>query len=239
MLINMRNGLMAGRGWKNPYVTDGLVAMWDGEWNAGREKHSSTVGMKNLAGDDEIVLPDDLSKWEMKDKSMHLKWGYDQSASTSFTIPRMTWLDSSQWTVEIVACRIRGYSDTIGGIGIQMNKVFELRYGQLNLGTVYMYDTSGNRSSSDMSVSNTTLPHTLSFRYNGTMANVFCDALSKVSKTISMKPFSTSSIRVGNIYSYVEGEIYSIRIYSRALAQDEISHNYLIDDARFKLPDAT
>ena len=21
--------------WTNPYVTDGLVAMWDGEWNAG------------------------------------------------------------------------------------------------------------------------------------------------------------------------------------------------------------
>ena len=27
-----------GRGaakWINPYITDGLIAMWDGEWNAG------------------------------------------------------------------------------------------------------------------------------------------------------------------------------------------------------------
>lgn len=29
-----RNGIAAAkRGWVNPYVTDGLVAMWDGEWN--------------------------------------------------------------------------------------------------------------------------------------------------------------------------------------------------------------
>ena len=24
-----------GRPWTNPYVTDGLVAMWDAEWNVG------------------------------------------------------------------------------------------------------------------------------------------------------------------------------------------------------------
>ena len=26
--------------WQNPYITDGLVAMWDGEWNAGGGIHS-------------------------------------------------------------------------------------------------------------------------------------------------------------------------------------------------------
>lgn len=31
---------MAGKRWKNPYVTDGLVAMWDGEWNAGGGIHN-------------------------------------------------------------------------------------------------------------------------------------------------------------------------------------------------------
>lgn len=25
--------------WENPYITDGLVALWDGEWNAGFGKH--------------------------------------------------------------------------------------------------------------------------------------------------------------------------------------------------------
>lgn len=31
MSIYMRNAMLAGGGWKNPYVTDGLIAMWDGE----------------------------------------------------------------------------------------------------------------------------------------------------------------------------------------------------------------
>ena len=36
MLVAARTGAWAkAGGWVNPYVTDGLVAMWDGEWNAG------------------------------------------------------------------------------------------------------------------------------------------------------------------------------------------------------------
>ena len=44
MLIGMRNAMLAGSGgWKNPYVTDGLIAMWDGEWNAGPGKHDANA----------------------------------------------------------------------------------------------------------------------------------------------------------------------------------------------------
>ena len=32
-----------GGGWVNPYVTDGLVAMWDGEWNAGGGVHDASA----------------------------------------------------------------------------------------------------------------------------------------------------------------------------------------------------
>lgn len=36
MLIGARTGVWSGGAkWTNPYITDGLVAMWDGEWNAG------------------------------------------------------------------------------------------------------------------------------------------------------------------------------------------------------------
>lgn len=37
--MNRRRILAAMGGWHNPYVTDGLVAMWDGEWNAGGGVH--------------------------------------------------------------------------------------------------------------------------------------------------------------------------------------------------------
>lgn len=29
--------------WTNPYITDGLVAMWDGEWNVGGGAHTETM----------------------------------------------------------------------------------------------------------------------------------------------------------------------------------------------------
>ena len=36
MLIADRNGMVVDSGgWRNPYVTDGLIAMWDGEWPGG------------------------------------------------------------------------------------------------------------------------------------------------------------------------------------------------------------
>ena len=36
MMLGARTGAWAkSGGWVNPYVTDGLIAMWDGEWNGG------------------------------------------------------------------------------------------------------------------------------------------------------------------------------------------------------------
>ena len=43
--------------WKNPYVTDGLVAMWDGQWNAGGGIHSPYATIwKDLVGSHDLNL---------------------------------------------------------------------------------------------------------------------------------------------------------------------------------------
>ena len=40
-----------GSSWSNPYVTDGLIAMWDGEWNAGGGVHDAAAATwKDLSG---------------------------------------------------------------------------------------------------------------------------------------------------------------------------------------------
>lgn len=47
MQIAARQSFLTGRAgptpWVNPYITDGLVAMWDGEWNAGGGVHDSAA----------------------------------------------------------------------------------------------------------------------------------------------------------------------------------------------------
>lgn len=43
--------------WTNPYVTDGLVAMWDGEWNAGGGVHdASATVIKDLVGNNDLAI---------------------------------------------------------------------------------------------------------------------------------------------------------------------------------------
>ena len=57
MLIAARNAVLHG-GWKNPYVTDGLIAMWDGIDNVGQGIHDPNAAIwKDLVGGLTYVLP--------------------------------------------------------------------------------------------------------------------------------------------------------------------------------------
>ena len=45
------------KGWTNPYVTDGLVAMWDGEWNVAGGVHDATAtSWKDLVGSNDARI---------------------------------------------------------------------------------------------------------------------------------------------------------------------------------------
>ena len=66
MLINLRNALMAGKKWKNPYIIEGptyrVSAMWDGEWNAGGGVHNPNATVwKDLVGVSDWVLGSGMS----------------------------------------------------------------------------------------------------------------------------------------------------------------------------------
>lgn len=43
MMIASRNGMVAGKAWTNPYVTDGLIGLWDGEWNVAGGRHDGSA----------------------------------------------------------------------------------------------------------------------------------------------------------------------------------------------------
>ena len=51
MMLGARTGAWAkSGGWTNPYVTDGLVAMWDGEWNVAGGVHENGTKWVDLVG---------------------------------------------------------------------------------------------------------------------------------------------------------------------------------------------
>ena len=58
-----------GGGWQNPYIADGLIAMWDGEWNAGPGHSDPTTGqIVDLCGGEPFVV--DASKGSLTGHSL-------------------------------------------------------------------------------------------------------------------------------------------------------------------------
>ena len=53
-MIGARNAMLSGGGgWTNPYVTDGLLRMWDGEWNVGGGVHDeNAIGWLDLVNNE-------------------------------------------------------------------------------------------------------------------------------------------------------------------------------------------
>lgn len=65
MLIADRNGMVVGSGgWQNPYVTDGLIGLWDGEWNvAGGQHDDSATTWVDISGNNRDAVLSGTYSW--------------------------------------------------------------------------------------------------------------------------------------------------------------------------------
>ena len=221
--------------WTNPYVTDGLVAMWDGEWNAGGGVHDpNATAWKDLVGSRDATLAGDIS------------WGAnyihrDATSATSITLPDIEIkpgfaIDYCMALANNGDANLRDFATTSG---LRMEIV------RLTNGSIQRY----YRNSKDAYVSRTsTTPFGLSADaqriligfdslggygvFNG--GSVWYD---QTENTI-LKDYGTSqSLVVGKFGTLYENANYHrICIYSRALTAAEIAANYAVDKARFNLP---
>ena len=80
MMIASRNGMVVSGGggaWTNPYVTDGLIGLWDGEWNVagGRHDGSATTWVDISGNNRDAVLSGTYSwgsnYWHVESVSGH------------------------------------------------------------------------------------------------------------------------------------------------------------------------
>lgn len=200
--------------WTNPYVTDGLVAMWDGEWNIGGGMH-----------DDNAPTWIDISGN-----------GYDLSIADSgveigdnyIIVPAGTILDSGKLeSVSHVEAVIECIKTTPFFIGViihtgNYSSCMSLRYKWLGFGrsTCSQIGTDSRLQLASYSLCqgyvfrNGTLQATSSYTYN------FNDTLG-----FGIGATEAVSIRVMNI-----------RFYSRVLTEDEMLWNYSVDRERFNIP---
>ena len=221
------------------YVSNGLVCMYDGEYNSKYEKSSKTTTWYDLSrNNNEGILKNfnfnENSGWTGKSLVFD---GQDDWVAMKF-------LSYDNMTIEIVTKLLtenKGsdlyFVDNYerGGIGIDRDSNGYMQ-GRVNVDGSYIKVKSNN-------IFKVNQKYSMTIRYDGVNA-LFRENSDKylINKVGKIKPPSYSTIfalganTIGNDYEESLNnnfEVYSVRIYNRALADDEIQQNYNSDKRRF------
>lgn len=229
MLINRRNGLMAGGGWKNPYITDGLVAMWDGEWNAGPGKHDANatvwVDLAGQFGDMEFGASNATPIWHDK------AW---EGAGVRYH----GWIRSSQLTTPLEeTTREVCFDDSSASLTSSYRHFTNA--DPYSPAAFFMFFAPPSSYYSSYTNGATTI------RRSSAMPCPFRGTMYSAQRASNVNyPFINNRWAIGtNIdgsYPALKGVLFHcVRLYSRILTADEIAANYAVDKARFNLPDAS
>ena len=218
----------------NPYVTDSLIAMWDGENNAGWGLHdASATTWIDLSGRGNNAV---LSQWATWTDNAIVCDGTHYAALVS---PDGI---ASVLHCEIVYERIQttyGYlcywADTkMGSSGNPLKCQLSFKNSVLMIGKG---QEAVDGAWKDTYFPNVPLSGTLSanFRYgrmwiNG--AEISSSSGFEAWGSVTLGEIGGRAARTGNVY---KGKILCIRLYSRPLTESEITSNYIVDQTRFGL----
>lgn len=242
-MVAARNGIMAAKGsWVNPYVTDGLVAMWDGEWNAGGGVHDANATVwKDLIGNRDWTLGTSTS-YEWTANSFDAK---DQFAATQ------DFIDGSLVNTVEVCAKIKTPSTwktanlafiIIGRVSASASSTRPY-YGLLYRNTAANLALMGGFSYFDGSANEFAgVPASFSFpNYDATAGVIgYFDGVSRDASGVNTLDYNAATrgtvARIGGTAQQpMPIEVYNIRLYSRSITSVEIAANYAVDKARFNL----
>lgn len=238
--------------WTNPYVTDGLVAMWDGEWNAGGGVHDASATVwKDLSGngyDGELVsaqlgtgyawesnafvryATNSNGMWTPIDISDRML-AAARSATFSVQIVTGAPVGSNSWTSQIFNL---AQTFTQGWA----NGITALRRNEVN-GQCGFFSGLTYSSTESFYVNPYDAIASISLVLDGSKIAFYNGTTLVGNKTVAITPDNTISgvfARLGSSSYAFRGRYMRYCIYSRALTASEIAANYAIDQARFNLP---
>lgn len=227
-----------GSWWTNPYATDGLVAMWDGEWNAGGGEHKTTLPWVDCVNGWEMAIVQNSSSpsFSATVDTMCLRLaGAYASNATAFSSTLKALCASNPLTIEI------GYTmptDKLGTRGYICYNIWN------NLGyDLYIDPPLGGleRTSHNGDFKEMATLRTRAFVFDGTTKTAYLNGTQWASATVGAASGSIGASESllgldnsGSDFGFY-GDVYFIRIYSRALTAAEIAANYAIDAQRFGL----
>ena len=228
-LINLRNALMAGKHkpTAKDYVQNGLVAMWDGIENAGWGVHDANATVwKDLAGEVDVNVNVSFSNNALICPGNIAPCVASSYISVAQTIEVVFKHDDDKDFFLIYSKGKPSLSKGFlvatwkGALGFD-NTITRVIYAGRNRVAVSATSKSGTD--------------------NFVTSEIYVDGIesSSSSNDYWRDDFAGTLIgsRTRNSATYIfNGEIYSIRLYSRVLTVSEIAANYAIDKARFHLP---
>ncbi len=256
-------GRCAKAAWQNPYVTDGLVAMWDGKWNAGWGVHDPNATVwKNLLGDEGLDFP--LTGMTVAEDSVYTN---QVSNSTRSAVAR------TDYTIEAVACSLvdkprdlvcnnflsigmppysttGSLSDSVSrpfGFGVTSNWWSLVFFRYSSVAGKWMATASDLRTTSIINVPDFDWGRPRSFcgitrtdgfvdlRING-VTNMNSASGSWPGDSADYTQADAFPLAIGVVNQYARHRLFNLRLYSRAITAAEISANYAIDKERFNLP---
>ena len=234
----MRRRMLASIGgatWKNPYVTDGLVAMWDGEWNVSGGVHDqNAVSWRDVVGG-EILSPYVSVRPTVGSNSVTVPEGTFLSTREAFADIAA----SRECTIEIVAQFFQADESAQFAVHIGLPSVTSIptlgmlcqwvKWGWSNVGVVY--NTNDGFSSGLNSSSCVYGGDLLQTYYNGDFRSVIgCYSQVAAGGHLILGDVAWGSpARQAITY-------HCVRIYDRAISNFDVAVNYAIDKARFGLP---
>ena len=215
--------------WTNPYVTDGLVAMWDGEWNAGGGVHEDApTEIADIVGNSplSIVTPSAVQIGSNYFSPNNIYGG--RTVNTTTQVVKNAIENGSATIDACCICNEYGGGATPfrcdDNTRIYSSDNYVLRWLLLRGSLV-------NVSGASMSVGTA---GTFSIRIGGEGNAFFRDGSYALAASVGTRSIS-DGVSVGDSTAG-KWRFYSVRIYNRALTAAEIAANYAIDKARFNLP---
>ena len=223
-----------GRGaakWINPYITDGLIAMWDGEWNDGPGKHNPNATMWK-----DLVDGVELNKYGAPTINAD-SYSFDGS-SAMYKSLSFGEVDHIEIVCALLVASVTANTDPEI---LRLNGTWEQKcytYNGLYPGIGFGIPNKGGMKPVPMAQGVAGKRWSLAWTSSITPQKCYRNGVQANTWNTTAVQQTTSSIYIGaggGLYRPAKCEVCNVRLYSRALTADEIAHNYEIDKARFGL----
>ena len=228
------------------YVQDGLIAMWDGEWNAGRGKHdpNATVWVDLTGNGYDLYAKSETNTYEWSANSLVRKPSAVTWRTRNLSTEEMDLFKVITHEVHAKKELLSGLSDSREFVGAIWSGIAWYSGNSIQ---VHRFTTEPRLTISNVDGVTGKEQHTYSL-----LSNVDCDIMQWTmfvdadKRTKNSSAWSSAgypvkpSLWVGMYEDKGSKQsqdgnttLYCIRVYNRELTAEEVAHNYAVDKARF------